>query len=373
MKRMAEKPTKTLVLHDYFAVAEGGGRLSKILAEDLQADLGYGFKVEPHPFFADGGFCGKEIAISGFSAVPLWRQFRLSRDFQNNSQFIKNYKTVIYSGSYAPLAVRHHLGKQNIYYCHTPPRFAYDQRDFFLSLLPRWQRPLLRGFHRYFQPRYEQAVRRMDRIVTNSTTVQQRIATYLGLDATVVHPPCDLENFRWRAEGDYFLSLARIDRLKRVELIVAAFSRMPQHQLIVASTGPDLAKIQRMSRTAGNITILGQVEEEHLQTLIGCCRATVYIPREEDFGMSAVESMAAGKPVIGVATGGLLETVIDGETGVLIPEKHLAVDALCQAVDGLSRERAAAMRGACERRAELFSRDIFIEQLQEIISAGERM
>ena len=87
---------------------------------------------------------------------------------------------------YASLAVHNHSGKKNIYYCHTPPRFLYDQHEFYLSLIPAWQRPVLHAFNRYFRPRYEDAVRRMDIIVTNSKNVQQRIEHYLEIDAVVV-------------------------------------------------------------------------------------------------------------------------------------------------------------------------------------------
>ncbi len=364
---------KTIVLHDYFELAEGGGRLSLELARGIGADLGYGFKVKGHPFFEPGRLNGREYQIASPVRLPVWRQLSLARAFAGNTGFLAGYATVLYSGSYAPLAIQNHSGRQNIYYCHTPPRFVYDQQDLFLSLIPGWQRPVLKGFNRYFRPRYERAVAEMDVIVANSATVQGRIKKYLGLNSTIVHPPCDLNRYNWEEPKDFFLSTARLDPLKRVDVIVRAFQQLPGHKLVVVSGGSEFKRIVRLADGFDNIKVLGWVEEKMLQKLLSTCLATVYLPKDEDFGMSPVESMAAGKPVIGIAEGGLLETVVDGENGILLPEGDPAVDLVCQAVDGFSRKRVMAMKEACEKRAALFSLDMFLEKMKAVIAgAGGR-
>jgi glycosyltransferase involved in cell wall biosynthesis len=358
---------KSIVLHDYFESAEGGGRLSFELACGLGADLGYGFKADRHPCFETDRFTGREYQVSVSTKIPVWRQFLLTRAFRNRTDFIRNYDTAIYSGFYTPLAITHHKASQNIYYCHTPPRYIYDQRDFFFSLIPKWQQPLLTAFNSYFRPRYEQAVRKMDVIVTNSTNVQKRISRYLGLSSTVVHPPCNLDTFTWQQPEGFFLSMARLDPLKRVDVIVEAFKKMPDKRLIVVSGGTELDRIRQLAEGSDNIDIRGWVTEEVLHRLLATCLATIYIPKDEDFGMSPVESMAAGKPVIGVAEGGLLETVVQGETGMLIPADAMTPEMLCQAVEALSRVKAIEMRDACNQQAALFSRDIFLKKMRHNI------
>ena len=82
-------------------------------------------------------------------------------------------------------------------------RFSYDQRDFYLSLIPFWQRPILLGLIRYLRPFYEDAVSRMDTIITNSENVQSRIQKYLGIDSRVIYPPCETEKFKWLGQEDY--------------------------------------------------------------------------------------------------------------------------------------------------------------------------
>jgi glycosyltransferase involved in cell wall biosynthesis len=357
---------KTIVLHDYFESAEGGGRLSLTLARSLGADLAYGFLRAEHPYFADDGFEGRHYDLGCRTSLPLWRQFRLARAFETKTDFIGSYDAVIYSGFYAPLAVLNFGGARNIYYCHTPPRLLYDQRAFYYSRLPFVLHPLVNFFLRYLQPRYEAAVAKMDTVVTNSENVNKRLNQYLGVKGIIVHLPCDTKKFSNFGQENYYVSTARLDPLKRVDKVVRAFLKMPHETLIVASGGPELKRLQSLARGAANIVFTNWLSENKIHELIGKAIATIYVPRDEDFGMSPVESMAAGKPVIGVAEGGLLETIIDGETGILIPPE-LSLEQICEAVSKMTLKKALSMRSACEERAMVFSKEIFIEKMKGII------
>lgn len=202
---------KTIVLHDYFESLEGGGRLSCLLAKGLKADLGYGFSSPNHPFTQAIKSTATIQDLHAYSRLPLWRQYKLARAFAQRTAFLAQYDTVIYSGFYAPLALSHHRQGKNILYCHTPPRFIYDQRDFYLHQLPIWLRPALQTFIAYLQPRYENALDKMDVIIANSETVRQRVARYLRQDAIVIHPPCNTEQFTWQGQDNYYLSTARLE------------------------------------------------------------------------------------------------------------------------------------------------------------------
>jgi len=285
--------------------------------------------------------------------------------FRNKTSFLNNYRQAIYSGFYSPLAMINHQRGSNVYYCHTPPRFIYDQRDFYSSRLPFLQRPLLGWFIGYLKPLYEAAIASMDIIIANSENVRARIHTYLGKDALVVYPPCDTDSFIWRGQADYYLSTARLDVLKRVDLIIEAFIRMPDKKLIVTSEGNDYARLKKLAGKRENILFTGLVTEEKLRDLTGNAIATIYIPRDEDFGMSPVESMAAGKPVIGVREGGLMETVVHGETGMLL-SPEINREEIIDAVSALTPARALHMRSACEERAQLFSQDLFLDKMRDL-------
>ncbi|MDY6991388.1 MAG: glycosyltransferase [Pseudomonadota bacterium] len=356
----------TLVLHDYFEALEGGGHLSQLLAQHVPADLGYGFARPHHPLLTPLTAI-KQYNLQVHSRIPLWRQFKLARAFAQQTSFIKQYDNVIYSGFYTPLAVEQHRRGANILYCHTPPRFIYDQRAFYRRQIPAVARPVLKAFIDYLQPRYEQAVAQMDQIIANSANVRQRIQQYLAREAIVIYPPCDTQRFVWQGQGDYYLSMARLDPLKRVDWIIRAFLQRPDKRLIVASGGSEYARLQQLAQGAPHIELTHWLSAEQLAQLVGDAIATIYIPTEEDFGMSVVESMAAGKPVIGVAEGGLLETIIPQHTGLLL-KPPLTLAALCEAVEYLTPQRALTMRSACEQQAARFRTEIFLKRIREILN-----
>ncbi len=358
---------KYAVLHDYFESAEGGGRLALTAAQAVKADLYYGFKLDKHPYFNSSLFTGRHYPLARFTGLPIWRQLSLVNAFSRKTGFLSEYNAVLYSGTYTPFAVYNHTGGRNIYYCHTPPRFAYDQKDFFSSLIPAWQRPLLHAFNKYLRPRYEAALRKMDIILTNSSNVKKRIREYLGLDAMIVYPPCDINSFCWIDQHEFYLSTARLDPLKRIDLIIEAFCRMPEKKLIVVSDGSELRRLKTLAEKVNNIQIMGLVSEKKLTELLGCCIATIYIPKDEDFGMSPVESMAAGKPVISVEEGGILETLQDGKTAFLVNKNFLSSEDLINAVRRMTPETAKSMRRACEKRAAQFRTDIFVKKIVNLM------
>ncbi len=384
-----------VILHDYFNILGGGERVVGALANYLEWPIIAGFKNSRYSKTGKGdvGYKGTKWVdqISTLNCyqglVPL-QIMSLIRGFRDRSpSHMQGCSKALYSGTYAPLGVLKSSTPVNIYYCHSPARFIYDQRDFYLSAIPFWQRPVLKWLIRKFQPLYEAALPMMDRIIANSENVRQRLLTYLGLDATVIYPPCDTTRFSWLGQSNFYLSTARLDPLKRVDLVVEAFRHMTEKQLVVVSGGADEEKIRKAADGADNIKVLGWVSEGSLKELIGTCIATIYIPKEEDFGMSPVESMSAGKPVIGVREGGLLETVGDSETpfvadfsggdgadesfvetpyGVLV-ENRPTVDDVIQAVKWMDAQRALEKRGECEKRAMIFDTQNFVEKITNVV------
>jgi glycosyltransferase involved in cell wall biosynthesis len=358
---------KSIILHDYFKYMEGGGRLCLILAQSIKADLGYGFKIKNHPYFDEYQLSGKEYDLGVFGSIPGLRNILLINAFKRKNSFLNGFDTVIYSGFYSPIAVKNHLEGKNIYYCHTPPRYIYDQYDFYLSRAAFWQRPLIKTLADYHKPLYENALRKMKCILTNSENVKSRIKSYLGFDSIVVYPPCNLHKYSFIGQENFYLSMARLDPLKRVDRIVQAFIDMPDKHLVVISGGVESDRIKRMADGATNIRILGWVSEKELIDLIGHCIATIYIAKDEDFGMSPIESMAAGKPVIGAFEGGLKETILHDETGILLPANPTISD-IQGAVRKMTPKRAQNMRVSCHERASFFSNEKFLNKMEKIIN-----
>ena len=355
-----------LLLHDYFETTEGGGRLILYMKNLFPSDLGCGFFADNHPFFIDKKKTEPDYIVSSKLNIPLIKQMRLVQSFLN-VRFIKSYKAVVYSGYYAPLAAINNRIPYNILYCHTPPRFLYDQKSHFENQIPCYLKPLLRAFNNNYKKKYEDSIEKMDLIIANSKNVQSRIKKYLNKESSVIYPPCDTNSFKWIAQEGYFLSMARLDPLKQVEKIVRAFRKLPSKRLIVISEGREFNRIKKLSKYSDNIEVKGVVSDNDLYQLVGSCLATIYIPKNEDFGMSPVESMAAGKPVIGVAEGGLLETVIHEKTGFLL-KPDFKIDDLVESINYLTPEKAKAMRFTCEKRARDFDISIFYEKMASLLS-----
>jgi len=357
---------KGIVLYDFLLVRGGAERLTLTLLRDLPGvDLCVGFR-DPHAF-SEHDIAGiNTIDLDADTLLPVWRSLKVMQAFARQTRFLDGYDWALFSGTNAPLAVHNHPSGKNYYYCHTLPRFVYDLKDYYLQRYPLVLRPALLALIAYVQPRYEQAIARMDTLIANSENVRNRLRYYLGRDAVVINPPCEVDYFQWQGQGDYYLSTARLESFKRVDVLVEAFKRMPDQRLIVTSGGSQFSTLRRLAAGAHNITFTGWLNDAGLRQLIGNAIATLYVAKDEDFGMSPVESMAAGKPVIGVAEGGLLETVLNGETGLLLPSALTAQDVI-EAVRTLNAPRALTMRGACERHARRFSREIFLEKMRAIL------
>lgn len=359
-----------IVLYDFLLCRGGAENVTLSLARGIQdSEICVAFRNRADfgdPELAD--VTCHELARPPILNLRGWRSIIGLNAFRRRAAFIAKYDWAVFSGSNAPAAVRHRPGGGNIYYCHTVPRLAYDLHDWYADRMPRWQRPAFRTLAGYVRRRYEGALAQMDRVVANSANVQARLQDHLGIASEVLHPPCDTTGYAWCGDGEYYVSTARLEPYKRVGVIVEAFRRMPDRQLVVASGGSDEPRLRRLAAGCDNIRFTGWLSTAEMRELVGGALATVYIPTDEDFGMSPVESMAAGKPVIGVAEGGVRETVVDGETGILVSPDSDA-ETLAAAVVRLSPADARAMRLACERRAAAFGRERFLNRMREIIDS----
>ena len=249
-------------------------------------------------------------------------------------------------------------GAAHLCYCHSPFRYAWHERDRALAEVPAPLRPLLElqlRRHRAFDRR---AAAGVDRFVANSELTRERIRRFWGRDAVVVHPPVDVERFTAGEGGDDLLFVGELVRHKRVEEAIEA-ALAAGRAIRVVGTGPDRDRLK--ARYDGRATFLGRVTDDELAELYAQCAALV-VPNVEEFGIAAVEAQAAGRPVVGIDAGGLRETVIDGQTGVLVPpgDRWALVRALRQ---DFGRFDPASIRG----HALEFSRQAFQSRMRELV------
>lgn len=357
---------KGIILYDFMAVNGGAEKLTLTLLNHwLGTDLCAAY-VNRTIFTSLGTQKGRIFDLQVKSNFPPWRILRVIWAFEHQGPDLEHYDWALFSGIYAPFAVRRRRRGANLLYCHTIPRFCFDLRKHYMAKLPWFARPVLSLLIKVVTRKYASALARMEVVIANSENVRQRLLRHFGCDALVVHPPVDTKRFQWLGDGSYYISLARLEDFKRVDQVVRAFRSMPEHMLVVASGGSELERLKALAAGAPNISFTGWLAEEELRALVGHARAAIYVPMDEDFGMSPVEAMAAGKPVIGVAEGGLLETVVHGETGLLI-KGPLTPEKIGNAVRHLEERNPVSMREACERRATLFTEQIFIDKMRSLL------
>ena len=198
-------------------------------------------------------------------------------------------------------------------YLHTPMRALYDLKDHFLEKSNPASRLALKKFASYWTPKDKMYMSQFDWIAANSDNVRKRVLKYYGKNlynkASVVYTGIDTKKYRYVRSGDFYLSAARLDPLKRIDMIIRAFKKTPDRKLIIAGSGPEEGKLKKLAEGCRNIEFLGSVSDKKLFDLYSTCKATVAANVNEDLGLIAIESHASGKPIVAMKEGGFLETV----------------------------------------------------------------
>lgn len=249
----------------------------------------------------------------------------------------------------------------HVCYCLTPTRYVWGFDDYAAreGLNPA-ARAAIQPLRRWLERWDRAAADRVHHFAAISTEVQKRIKRFYGRDSVVIYPPVDTLRFRNdRPPGDYYLSFGRLIPYKRVDLAVKAMTRLGR-PLRVGGDGRDRPRLERLAGTS--IQFLGRVPDPDLPDVVAGCRAFVF-PGLEDFGITPVQAMAAGRPVIAFAGGGARDTVIDGVTGVLFHEP--TVDSLVAAVERFETLRFDPQ--VIRRHAERFDTSVFRQRLTEFV------
>jgi glycosyltransferase involved in cell wall biosynthesis len=226
---------------------------------------------------------------------------------------LSDYDLVISSSHAVAKGVRTRPGQPHLSYCYTPMRYIWDQADAYLGtgLRRALASPLVAGLRRF--DLRTSGPDGVTRFVAISDCVANRIERTYQREASVVHPPVELDRFPLRDErrDDFFLLVGGFVPYKREDLVVDAFRSMDA-RLIVAGDGP----LQRAiaADAPNNVQFVGRVSDGELATLMSRARALIY-PQLEDFGITALEAQATGTPVIAFRGGGALETVLEGTSG----------------------------------------------------------
>jgi glycosyltransferase involved in cell wall biosynthesis len=276
---------------------------------------------------------------------------------------------IVSSSSYAAKFARGKRGSIHIDYIHTVPRFLWGY-DTELS------RYYAKFFDRLFSPIYKiivppikfvlrkldyHAAQKVDYFVANSVEVQKRVKRHYHRKAKVIYPPVDTERFAefTPTNGDYYLVVSRLGGYKKVDIVVKAFNKLGK-PLKIVGVGPQFSYLKKIA--APNVELLGRVDDSQVTRLMLGCKALVF-PTLEDFGIVPVEAMAAGKPVIAYRDGGVLETIVEGKTGIFFNEQ--TPQDIIEAIKQCERMRFSSE--TCRAQAAKFSREVFKEEMKKFV------
>ncbi len=281
---------------------------------------------------------------------------------------LSEFDIIISSSSAEAKAVRKtRPGQIHIAYIHTPPRYYWShyeefRKEFRFGIFTPFIRPFIPLLVKKMRTLDLESTKDIDVFIANSTVTQQRIKEYYNKPSTVVYPPVDVERFTPPPKGERhgYVLWGRHVPYKRFDLAIQAANELGA-QLTIAGTGPNT---ERLKSLAGpTVRFVGRVSDEELVTLAQSAKAFLF-PNEEDFGISAVEALAAGTPVIAYNKGGALDIVQDGETGVFFNEQ--TVESVVAALQRF--ENLTFLPATLHRKAKRFDKGLFATKLHKIIT-----
>ena len=302
----------------------------------------------------------KEKLISAFRLVGPWvfKTFDLTK-----------FDVVIVSqaGTFvSPNLIKKNTKSVQITYCHTPPRWLYGYstaggwesgwKKLFKNLFGKIPMSILRVID-------FKAAQFPDLFIANSNKVAGRIKKFYKRESTVIYPPVEMPSILQNSKRDYYLTGGRLARAKRIDLVVKAFTKLSLPLKVFGKEfsgyGKELEKI-----AGSNIEFLGEVTDEEKFKLMAGAKAFIFPSEQEDFGIIPVEAMAVGTPVIALAQGGPLETIIDGKTGVFFNER--TPESLTTAVKKF--EKMKFKSEDCINQAKKFSKERFKKEMLEFVN-----
>jgi glycosyltransferase involved in cell wall biosynthesis len=351
------------VVHEWLATYAGSERvLAEILSLYPHADL---FAVVDFlPANQRAFLAGRKVNVSFIQHLPLarkrFRWYLPLMPFAIEQIDLSAYDLIISSSHAVSKGVLTGGHQLHISYVHTPLRYAWDMQAQYLDGSARTAKSamarVLMHYLRIWDLRTSAGV---DCFVANSQFIARRIMKTYRRHATVLYPPVDIDKFPLTTnKEDFYATVARLVPYKRIDLLLEAFARMPQRELVIIGGGPELSKLRHQAPP--NVHLQGHLSDAEVRDHLARAKAFVYAG-EEDFGISMVEAQACGTPVLAFARGGAAEIVVHGQTGLLFDRQ--TPDAIVGVISEFEREgrfdpariRRNAMRFEISRFREGFA------------------
>lgn len=350
---------KVVIVHDDLVQWGGAERVLQAITEVFpEAPIYTSLFNNKHPIL-NKYFKDKKIITSFIQKIPGWKIFYKTLlplypiAFEQFN--FEEYDLVISQTTRFAKAIITKPATTHISLVHTPPRFLWN---FSGQSSPK----ILSPYFAYLKRFDMVSSHRPDFLLAGSKNARDRIEKIYAKKSEVLYPFVDLNLFDINKsfDGGYFLIIARLNKYKRVDLAVDVFNENPKLNLKIVGTGPELSNL--IEKAKENIQFITSASEDLIIDLIAGCRGLI-ITAEEDFGMSALEAQAMGKPVLALGKGGSLETVIDGKTGIFFNSQ--TKEELKSALDRFIKAKFAKID--CYAQAKRFSKDNFKDKLKEYV------
>ncbi len=280
---------------------------------------------------------------------------------------LSKYDLILSSSHAVTKGVRKKTNQLHISYCHSPMRYIWDEaeRYFEAANLNKGIKKFLAKKILYYLRKWDlKSAQGPEYLIANSKYIKEKIKRIYNRNSVVIHPPVDVDLFTLcETKEDFYLTASRLVPYKKVDLIVEAFSKMPDKKLIVIGNGPEKEKIK--SILTPNIQYIGFQKFEALRNLMQKAKAFVFAA-EEDFGIIVIEAMACGTPVIALNKGGTAETIIHNKTGIHF--NNQTAEEIVEAVKNFEIMKDSFNPIEISEYAKQFSRSIFEEKIKKYIN-----
>jgi glycosyltransferase involved in cell wall biosynthesis len=355
---------RTAIIHYWLLNMRGGEKVVETLCEMLpEADL---FTLFYDPEQVSDTIRSRHVTASFLN--PLRRHYRSLLPLMPlalESFDLRGYDLVVSSESGPAKGVLLPSTARHVCYCHTPMRYLWDLYPAYRNewTTSPWKRALMTPMSNYLRVWDYSTAARVDEFVANSENVARRIWKTYRREARVIHPPVAVESFYWKEPEDYFLIVSELVAYKRIDMAVRLFSKNGR-RLRVVGQGPEYGELKRMAKP--NVEFCGRIPDRELREMYARSRALL-LPGEEDFGMTAVEALASGKPVIALGRGGALESVptADPVGGVFYSEP--IEQELALAVEQFERIEKSISAQSLQVWAQRFGMENFIRQMASVL------
>ncbi|MDQ3394473.1 MAG: glycosyltransferase family 4 protein [Bacteroidota bacterium] len=280
---------------------------------------------------------------------------------------VSSYDVVICSSYAVAKGVLTHSNQLHICYCHSPIRYAWDLYFHYLdgaNLKKGLKSWIARLTLHYIRSWDFVSSNRVDYFIANSQYISKRINKVYRRESIVVYPPVNVNDFEvFLQKEDFYVTISRLVPYKNTSLIVDAFNKMPEKILYVIGSGPLLKEIRNKANK--NVKVLGQLPFNEMKSYLQRAKAFIFAA-DEDFGIVPVEAQACGTPVIAYRKGGVLESVIENETGVFFNEQN--TNSLINAVVGFEKRENNFDPIIIRRNAEKFDKKVFSELFRSYVT-----